>query len=371
MRCKVKVAAFLILALAIVGCASSSTLVSRVQNGEMSPEDLVRYMGEAGKSGRDNAIEAIMELSRERASRERIVSALIEMLEDQRWVARHRAAKTLGRIGDPRALGPLEILFTDPDRDVQEIAKHAHRAIVIKSRAAASLPATASAPISARPERREARLPTPSVPEWRSAGSGLLLRGTSHILTSLHVVDGAKIIRVSFPSGESYTGRVVARDANSDFAVLELLGMAARNEGFTVELGARIEVGEEVHAIGYPLGPTLSRKPSIVSGQVSAETGPRDNIAQFRMTAPINEGNSGGPLLNSKGVLIGIASAGLVQEGVEAIRFGTKVSAASLILSQAALARPFAIRVAPRSKDYTPQSLFREFSPYVVLVETK
>jgi len=365
------VGALLILALALVGCASSSTLVDRVQNGEMSPEELVRYMGEVGNPWKGDAIEAVVEVSRERAYHERIVSALIGMLEDQNWVVRRRATQALGRIGDPRALSPLEILFTDPDRDVQESAKHAHRSIVIKSRAAASPSVEASAPVYARPENREARLPTPALAEWRSAGSGLLLRGTSHILTSLHVVDGAKIIRVSFPSGESYTGRVVARDANSDFAVLELLGMAARNEGFTVELGARIEVGEEVHAIGYPLGPTLSRKPSIVSGQVSAETGPRDNIAQFRMTAPINEGNSGGPLLNSKGVLIGIASAGLIQEGVEAIRFGTKVSAASLILSQAALARPFAIRVAPRSKDYTPQSLFREFSPYVVLVETK
>lgn len=223
-----------------------------------------------------------------------------------------------------------------------------------------------------RPEGREARVPPAlAVPEWKSSGSGFLLRGTSHILTSLHVVEGAKEIRVSFPSGETYTGRVVAKDANNDLAVVQLQGMATRNEGFTIDPGGRVEVGEEVHALGYPLGVALSSQPSLVSGQVSAATGPRDNIAQFRMTAPINEGNSGGPLLNAKGLLVGIASAGLIRQGVEAIRFGTKVSAAALILNQAALARPFDIRVVPRRESYTPQELFREFSAFVVLVETK
>lgn len=144
------------------------------------------------------------------------------------------------------------------------------------------------------PAGREGRAAAPGEPDWRSAGSGFVLRGTSHILTSLHVVEQARTIRVSFPSGERYTGRVVARDTNNDLAVVQLQGMPARGEGFAVALGARVEVGEEVHALGSPLGGSLSRSPSIVSGQVNAATGPRDNVAQFRMTTPINAGNSGG-----------------------------------------------------------------------------
>ncbi|MEE9274441.1 MAG: serine protease, partial [bacterium] len=207
---------------------------------------------------------------------------------------------------------------------------------------------------------------------WRYSGSGLLLRDTSHILRSLHVVEGAGRVRVSFPSGESYACRVVAKDANNDLALVRLEGMRPRAEGFTVDPRTRIEVGEQVHALGYPLGPGLSRRPSIVSGQVNADTGPRDNIAQFRMTSRIQEGSSGGPVVNSKGLLVGIASSGFVRKGVVRARFGAKVSAASLILERARLVQRFDVRVERREKaSYTPQEIFREFSPYVVLIETQ
>lgn len=74
--------------------------------------------------------------------------------------------------------------------------------------------------------------------------------------------------------------------------------------------------------------------------------------------------------MNSKGMLVGIASAGLVQQGVEAIRFGTKISTAAVVLDQATAVRQFDVRVAPRERSYTAQEIFREFSPFVVLVET-
>ena len=108
------------------------------------------------------------------------------------------------------------------------------------------------------------------------------------------------------------------------------------------------------------------------SAAVSAATGLEDNIAQFRMTTPINEGNSGGPVVNAHGTLVGIASSGLVQKGVEAIRFGTKISAAMLILQQARLVQKFTIMPVPKErKVLTPPEIFRKYSPYVVLIETR
>jgi len=139
--------------------------------------------------------------------------------------------------------------------------------------------------------------------EWRSSGSGFYLKGTTHITTNLHVVGSAKTIRVSFPDGAAYMGRVVAKDAKNDVAILALRGMRAKNEGVHVSLGAEVEPGMKVHAIGYPLGADIS----IVSGQVSSATGPDRSAAKFTMTAPINEGNSAGPIIDEKGNLIGIA----------------------------------------------------------------
>ena len=142
--------------------------------------------------------------------------------------------------------------------------------------------------------------------------------------------------------------------------------------GFIAQLQAEVKTGELVHALGYPLGERLSRQPSIVTGYVSAATGLEDNIAQFRMTTPINEGNSGGPIVNAQGTLVGIASSGLVQQGVEGIRFGTKISAAMLVLQQARLVRKFTIMAVPKErKVLTPPEIFREYSPYVVLIETR
>ena len=231
-------------------------------------------------------------------------------------------------------------------------------------------------PPAASARRAPASPPPPPPParrgEWRSSGSGFLLRGTSHILTSDHVVQGAKRIRVSFPSGESYPGRVVASDANNNLALVLLQGMRPRSGGFSPNFGAQVQPGERVHALGYPLGTRLSRRPSIVSGAVSAATGLGDNIAQFRMTAPINEGNSGGPVVTDQGVLVGVASAGLVQSGVENVRFGTKISAAMLLLQQARLARRFSVSVVPESrKAMKAVEIFRKFSSYVVLIEVR
>ena len=89
--------------------------------------------------------------------------------------------------------------------------------------------------------------------EWRASGSGFYLKGTTHIMTNLHVVGSAKSVRVSFPEGESYTGIVIVRDANNDIAILTLLGMSAKQKGFYVNLGTEIKPGMAVHAIGYPL----------------------------------------------------------------------------------------------------------------------
>ncbi len=257
---------------------------------------------------------------------------------------------------------PKRLAMTPAGRRVLALASP-----VPSARRTAVLPPAASArraPASVPPAARRG--------EWRSSGSGFLLRGTSHILTSNHVVQGMKRIRVSFPSGESYPGRVVASDANNDLALVLLQGMRPRSGGFSPNFGAEVQPGENVHALGSPLGTKLSRRPSIVSGAVSAATGLEDNIAQFRMTAPINEGNSGGPVVTDQGVLVGVASAGLVQSGVENIRFGTKISAAMLVLQQARLVRKFTIMAVPKErKVLTPPEIFRKYSPYVVLIETR
>lgn len=125
---------------------------------------------------------------------------------------------------------------------------------------------------------------------------------------------------------------MVAKDTNNDLALVFLQGVQPKGGGFVADPSAEVQASERIHVLGYTLGARLSRSPSIVSGQVNAATGLGDNIAQFRTNALFNEGDRGGPVINEFGKLIGIARAGLIRQGVEGIRFGIKLSAASLLL---------------------------------------
>jgi len=177
----------------------------------------------------------------------------------------------------------------------------------------------------------------------------------------------ANKLRISFPSGEKYSGEVIVRDVNNDVAIVELRGMNQKRGGFTVNLNADIDAGMEVYAIGYP----LISGTNIVDGIVSSTTGLDRNVSKFTMTAPINEGNSGGPVIDENGNLIGIAQSGLVQRDVENVRFETKISTTVHALKQAKLSRQFSIRVRSRKRKFSSREIFKRYSPYVVRIDVK
>ncbi|ANS03893.1 hypothetical protein [uncultured Mediterranean phage uvDeep-CGR2-AD3-C191] len=220
-----------------------------------------------------------------------------------------------------------------------------------------------------RQSRVARRTPSLAPPQrgWDAKGSGIYLKGSTHILTNLHVVRTANKLRISFPSGEKYSGEVIVRDVNNDVAIVELRGMNQKRGGFTVNLNADIDAGMEVYAIGYPLNSGIN----IVDGIVSSTTGLDRNISKFTMTAPINEGNSGGPVIDENGNLVGIAQSGLVQRGVENVRFGTKISTTVHALKQAKLSRQFSIQVRRRKRKFSSREIFKRYSPYVVRIDVK
>ena len=87
------------------------------------------------------------------------------------------------------------------------------------------------------------------------------------------------------------------------------------------------------------------------------------------MTVPINEGNSGGPVIDDKGHLVGIAQGGLVQRGVENVRFATNISAAVYVLKEARIFNQFNVQVVEKKNKLNSLEIFRKFSQHVVRVE--
>ncbi|HVL07388.1 MAG TPA: trypsin-like peptidase domain-containing protein [Acidimicrobiales bacterium] len=139
-------------------------------------------------------------------------------------------------------------------------------------------------------------------------GSGVIVNAEGDILTSLHVVDGAASIRVRFSDGTESPAAVRSADAAHDIAVLA----PARLPEVVVPavLGGGAQVGDEVFAVGHPLGLVGSLSAGVVSGldrSFPLASG-RSIEGMIQFDAAVNPGNSGGPLLNRNGQVIGIVT---------------------------------------------------------------
>ena len=142
-------------------------------------------------------------------------------------------------------------------------------------------------------------------PERRGTGSGFIISADGLILTNHHVVDGADEIKVRLTDNREFTGKVLGSDAKTDIAVVKI--EAKDLPYLTMGNSDELKVGEWVAAIGSPFG--LDN--TVTSGIVSAKSRklPSDQYVPFIQTdVAVNPGNSGGPLFNIKGEVVGINS---------------------------------------------------------------
>jgi S1-C subfamily serine protease len=144
----------------------------------------------------------------------------------------------------------------------------------------------------------------------QALGSGFVIDKAGHIVTNYHVVEGARSVDVSFSDNESRRARIVGADPSTDIAVLQV---KAPSRALTpVQLGNSddVHVGDAVVAIGNPFGLERTVTAGIVSALQRVIQAPNaysiDHVIQT--DAPINKGNSGGPLLDAQGKVIGVNS---------------------------------------------------------------
>lgn len=138
-------------------------------------------------------------------------------------------------------------------------------------------------------------------------GSGVLVRSDGYILTNHHVIDGAQKISVDLSNGKSFPATLVGSDALSDLAVLKIDATGLP----TLELGNsdKVQVGDVCLAIGNPLGVGETVTNGIISAKGRTTGLSNGSFEDFLQTdAPINQGNSGGALINTTAELIGINS---------------------------------------------------------------
>jgi S1-C subfamily serine protease len=143
------------------------------------------------------------------------------------------------------------------------------------------------------------------------SGSGSVLDKHGHILTNYHVVEGAQQISVALHTGNSYDAEVVGKDPPNDIAVLKISAPADDLEPVEVGNSSRLRVGQMIYAIGNPFGLERTLTRGIISSlnRSLPARGGRTMRSIIQIDAALNRGNSGGPLLDSRGRLVGMNTA--------------------------------------------------------------
>ncbi len=141
------------------------------------------------------------------------------------------------------------------------------------------------------------------------AGSGVIISAGGDILTDAHVVNDCAKITVRNSSGVSTNALLVVRDAINDLAVVR--SETAYSSVAAFREGASVRAGDAVVALGYPLSGSLSTTASVSVGNISVLAGPGDDARYLQISAPVQPGNSGGPLLDSSGHIVGIVTSKL------------------------------------------------------------
>jgi S1-C subfamily serine protease len=172
------------------------------------------------------------------------------------------------------------------------------------------LPTTKPAPLGAAPAPAVAGKPgaPPAAPpggtgRTLSTGTGFVV-ASGRALTNYHVIEGCRVVRLRTSSGSEMPARVLASDQQRDLALLEVPNEAGPPLAF--RRNANIRRGENVVTYGFPLAGLLSSGPTLTTGEISALAGLRDNQQQFQISAPVQPGNSGGPLLDMSGHVVGV-----------------------------------------------------------------
>jgi putative serine protease PepD len=148
-----------------------------------------------------------------------------------------------------------------------------------------------------------------SQPE-RAQGSGFVYDESGHIVTNEHVVAGADSISVKFWNGTSYKATLIGSDASTDLAVLQVDAPSSLLHPLSLADSSKVNVGDGVVAIGSPFGLEETVTSGIVSALHRSMNAPNNFTINdsIQTDAAINHGNSGGPLLNMQGRVIGVTS---------------------------------------------------------------
>ncbi len=151
----------------------------------------------------------------------------------------------------------------------------------------------------------------------KKAGSGIVLNRQGIVATNYHVIEGAEAIDVSIKNNNqigTYKATVLCTDKANDLALLQIKDPSADTfPAIPYAIPSKtFDVGTSVFAMGYPMSNLMGSEVKITDGIINSKTGYQGDVVTYQISAPIQPGNSGGPLFDKKGNLVGITNAGIL-----------------------------------------------------------
>ena len=147
-----------------------------------------------------------------------------------------------------------------------------------------------------------------------TSGTGFAISSDGYIVTNHHVIDGVENLTVKGVNGDfdkTYKAKIILADKNNDLALIKIEDPSFTSLGkipFVLKTSVS-SVGENVFVLGYPLRATMGDEIKLTNGIISSKTGFQGDITSYQISAPVQPGNSGGPLFDKNGNLIGIINA--------------------------------------------------------------
>ena len=168
-------------------------------------------------------------------------------------------------------------------------------------------------------EKKGPKITSTNTNEWKGNGSGFFINEKGYIATNYHVVKDASAIQVEyFQKGikSTFSAKIIVTDKQNDLAIIQINDPKFKSlPSIPYVFSSTIkDVGSEVFALGYPMANLMGDEIKFTDGKISSKTGIEGDITVYQISVPIQPGNSGGPLFDIKGNLVGITSSGLNRE---------------------------------------------------------
>lgn len=205
---------------------------------------------------------------------------------------------------------------------------------------------------------------------WKSTGTGFFIDKKGYITTNYHVIKNANTIEVVH-NNKSYSAKVIISDEQNDLAILKIVDssftpLSTLNYNFKSDLA---DVGTSVFALGFPLTQIMGEEIKYTDGKISSKSGFKGSITTYQISVPIQPGNSGGPLFDESGNLVGITSSGINKTIADNANYAIKTKYLSMLVDE--IDDHLELPKSNLNTSSTLQDKIKTLSNYVVYIKVK